>query len=521
MDTQEDKPAIPIDNNNEETTNTTDKNDNKNEKKETVESTSSEVVDKKSEKDNTSEDTDVKKNTDIKDGEKNSTSEVLDKKDKKDTEKSINDEIKNDEVKKDEIKKVDSYPSLSHKSSNSSISTPKSILRKRRTGGEDDDGSGESDTGSTSSNKRKHIEFSDDNIVYTLKQEDEYDYDDEDEEDDEAYKGHHPDFESETMVYTIFVFIKRYLLFALVIAAGFCFSYYSYNSNNSKKPHGKSRHGKIQGKNKPGPPSIQWDNIITQSSEEMKKTSLQRIDSITMSEILSANPTTTSTTASVFQEESSSSSSSSTNVPGEQSKEEKNIKDTSSPVPESSKKEDEDDEKKDKKDTKDESPVSDSSKKVEEKEKEKIKKDKKSEEKKYKRVVAVGDIHGDYRKLIKVLRTAKLIDHKGNWIAKDTVLVQTGDLIDRGSDTILIFDLMIKLKEQAKKHDSIVYMLLGNHEVMNLQEDYRYVTRGDVMSFGNMANRKKEFSLQGKYGKLLRAEMNATMIVDDTLFVHA
>ncbi|OUM61453.1 hypothetical protein PIROE2DRAFT_35723, partial [Piromyces sp. E2] len=138
-----------------------------------------------------------------------------------------------------------------------------------------------------------------------------------------------------------------------------------------------------------------------------------------------------------------------------------------------------------------------------------------------KRVVAVGDIHGDFKKLMKVLLTAKLVDRKGNWIAKDTVLVQTGDLIDRGSDTILIFDLMMKIKEQAKKHNSVVYMLLGNHEIMNLQEDFRYVTRGDVMSFGGMANRRKEFSMDGRYGKLLRNEMNATMIVDDTLFVHA
>ena len=64
-------------------------------------------------------------------------------------------------------------------------------------------------------------------------------------------------------------------------------------------------------------------------------------------------------------------------------------------------------------------------------------------------------------------------------------------------------------------------MLLGNHEIMNLQNDFRYVTKGDVMSFGGMPNRKKEFSLEGRYGKLLRTEMNATMIVDDTLFVHA
>jgi len=42
----------------------------------------------------------------------------------------------------------------------------------------------------------------------------------------------------------------------------------------------------------------------------------------------------------------------------------------------------------------------------------------------YRRVVAVGDLHGDYEKLDKILHHAKLVDRKGNWIAKDTILIQ-------------------------------------------------------------------------------------------------
>jgi len=360
------------------------------------------------------------------------------------------------------IKKKDSLPTLSSKSSLSSITTPKSILRKRRTDGNNSDGSTD-DVSSISSAKKKHIEFSDDNIVYTLDREEDYE---DDEEDDEAYKGHPPNYDSESIIYYIFGFIRRYLLFALVIAAGFCFSYYSYNSNN-KKSHSAHRQGFNSGrKNKPGPPSIQWDKATS-----TKMATIKPINSLTLSEVISAEPTTTT---SVFQEETSATP---VVAPGEQQQQ------------------------------KEDQPVSSS----EEKKSEPV----------YERVVAIGDIHGDFKKLMKLLRTANLVDSKGNWSAKNTILVQTGDLIDRGSDTILVFDLMMKIKEQAKKYNSIVYMLLGNHEVMNLQEDFRYVTRGDVMSFGGMPNRKKAFSMEGKYGNLLRNEMNATMIVDDTLFVHA
>jgi len=261
--------------------------DNNNENKADISSDNkkeNDIIDKKNGKDNTSEILDKidKRDSVSKDKEKeDDTSKDIEKKD-----------ISSEGITKDEnIKKSDSYSSLSHKSSNSSISTPKSILRKRKTGNEDD-GSGDSidDTSSTSSMKRKHIEFSDDNIVYTLEQEDEYD----EYEDDEANKGHPIEYVNESIVYSIFVFIRRYLLFAIVIAGGFCFSYYSYHSDN------KNPREKIQSNSKiSGSSSIQEDNIVTSSEIITTKSPLQSIDSITISQIISADPTITST--SVFQ----------------------------------------------------------------------------------------------------------------------------------------------------------------------------------------------------------------------------
>ena len=48
------------------------------------------------------------------------------------------------------------------------------------------------------------------------------------------------------------------------------------------------------------------------------------------------------------------------------------------------------------------------------------------------RIIAIGDLHGDLSALIHALRKAKVIGPRGEWIGKDTVVVQVGDVLDRG-----------------------------------------------------------------------------------------
>ncbi|ORX42307.1 Metallo-dependent phosphatase [Piromyces finnis] len=139
----------------------------------------------------------------------------------------------------------------------------------------------------------------------------------------------------------------------------------------------------------------------------------------------------------------------------------------------------------------------------------------------YDRIISFGDIHGDFRKLVKVLTAAKLINERKDWIAKNTALVQVGDLIDRGNDSKKILNLMIKLRKQAPSYGSDVFLLLGNHETMNIGGRYDYITLTDLFSYGSIPLREKQFSLHERYGYLIRKEMNATMVVGDTLFVHA
>jgi len=145
---------------------------------------------------------------------------------------------------------------------------------------------------------------------------------------------------------------------------------------------------------------------------------------------------------------------------------------------------------------------------------------KKCSTKKLNRIVAAGDIHGDYEHLISILRHAKLIDRKNNWIGMDTILVQLGDLVDRGNSTRKIYDTLIDIREQAQKKGGIVYMLYGNHDVMAIQGNHIYTTEADYESFGGIQGFEEAFSPKGKYGQYLRKEMNLTVTIDDTLFVH-
>jgi len=138
----------------------------------------------------------------------------------------------------------------------------------------------------------------------------------------------------------------------------------------------------------------------------------------------------------------------------------------------------------------------------------------------YKRIVAIGDIHGDYEKLRSILRHAKLIDKNDNWIGTDSILVQTGDLADIASDFKKVIDLFIKIRNQAKEKGGIVYMMLGNHELNNLQGSYMSTTKNDFDSFGGYMAREKALSMEGEYGELFRKEMNITMNIDGNLFLH-
>ncbi len=99
------------------------------------------------------------------------------------------------------------------------------------------------------------------------------------------------------------------------------------------------------------------------------------------------------------------------------------------------------------------------------------------------RVVAIGDLHGDLRAARKTLELAGAVDAKGNWVGQHLVVVQTGDLIDRGDHDLGLLNYFAKLEEEAKYHDSLLILINGNHEFMNLQHQFDYASKRATTQF--------------------------------------
>ena len=113
------------------------------------------------------------------------------------------------------------------------------------------------------------------------------------------------------------------------------------------------------------------------------------------------------------------------------------------------------------------------------------------------RVVAVGDVHGAYGALVTTLQKAGVIDEQAHWIGGKTHLVSTGDLLDRGAESRRAMDLMMRLEHEAPKAGGRVHQLLGNHEVMNLNGDLRYVADEEYAAFMDMESAdEREFWYQ-------------------------
>jgi hypothetical protein len=152
------------------------------------------------------------------------------------------------------------------------------------------------------------------------------------------------------------------------------------------------------------------------------------------------------------------------------------------------------------------------------------------------RIVAIGDLHGDLDATRRVLKLAGAIDDKDRWIGGDLVVVQTGDQVDRGDGEQAILDLFVRLGKEAAAAGGAVHCLNGNHELLNASFDFRYVTPGGFADFEDAVSRgaidsvpksveepkrarAAAFKPGGSYARAL-AERNTIVIIGPNVFVH-
>jgi hypothetical protein len=99
------------------------------------------------------------------------------------------------------------------------------------------------------------------------------------------------------------------------------------------------------------------------------------------------------------------------------------------------------------------------------------------------RIVAVGDLHGDFSVWRDIALAAGIEAPDGRWTGGRTILVQVGDVVDREPGSLRIIRDLMRLQKEAPKQGGKVIALVGNHEAMNVTGDLRYTVPADFAAY--------------------------------------
>lgn len=129
-----------------------------------------------------------------------------------------------------------------------------------------------------------------------------------------------------------------------------------------------------------------------------------------------------------------------------------------------------------------------------------------------KRIVAVGDIHGAYDSLVSILQQAGLVDKKLRWIGGETHLVQVGDMVDRGSESRKVIDLLMKLEQDAERKGGKVHVLIGNHDAMAVLGILDHTSPEEIESYRDRDSKTRREQLFKRRYENMVAEAKAQEI---------
>ena len=144
----------------------------------------------------------------------------------------------------------------------------------------------------------------------------------------------------------------------------------------------------------------------------------------------------------------------------------------------------------------------------------------KSEFDKVKKLLVLSDIEGNFGALRKLLLANKVIDEDLQWKFGDGNLVLIGDFFDRGQQVTEVLWLIYYLEEKAKTAGGYVHFILGNHEIMNLSGDLRYLnTKYSDNAKLLDQNYMSLYDEHSELGRWLRTK-NVVEKIGDIMFAH-
>jgi len=136
------------------------------------------------------------------------------------------------------------------------------------------------------------------------------------------------------------------------------------------------------------------------------------------------------------------------------------------------------------------------------------------------RITAISDVHGQYDLMRQLLQANQVIDQTGNWTYGDGHHVVVGDNFDRGDRVLDILWFLFQLEQKAAAAGGKVHVLLGNHELMVLQGDLRYLHKKYYYTSAAFITRYDQFFRTGSVLGDWIAQQKVVIKINDHLFVH-
>ena len=140
------------------------------------------------------------------------------------------------------------------------------------------------------------------------------------------------------------------------------------------------------------------------------------------------------------------------------------------------------------------------------------------------KLFAISDVEGNFNTVTGMLKQQKVIDAQLHWQYGKGHLVFIGDVFDRGNHVTELLWLIYRLEGEARAAGGEVHMLLGNHEIMVLQNDLRYAEKKYV-TFDGLLQKQQGLRYvdllreDSELGRWLRSK-NIVEKIGDTLFTH-
>ncbi len=137
-----------------------------------------------------------------------------------------------------------------------------------------------------------------------------------------------------------------------------------------------------------------------------------------------------------------------------------------------------------------------------------------------KRIMVISDIEGNFKVFRELLIANGIMDSSYVWTFSEGHLVLLGDIFDRGLNVTECLWLIYHLEHEAIVKGGYVHFILGNHEIMNMTDDFRYV-RKKYIANGDLIERTygEFYKPNSELGKWLSTK-NIIEKINETIFVH-